>query len=350
MAAGDVVRTGDDPSTVAEVVHRNGAVTRLDRSSEIAVDRVEADGRARIVVNLGPGRTWHHTGPVDDPTLYEVRAPGVVVTARSARFALVCSPLGTTDVTAVDGHVVVRGVAGGSVVLSNGQTAGVDAAGVLADVVPSDAGDPWVALNLSLDAGPVVAETTKAAAAERASRWKGRVAMGLAAAAFVGIVGFTFVTADQASTDSRRSTAIPAGAAAAMIRAAQDRHVAPEEEEAPTTTAPAAPAAAVEAPVAPARPVGQAAGTSCRQSGRTIVYSGTVANVSSASSGFVVEAFFVDRSGARFDSAAATVLDVAPGASSRWEVRVPAPGDLRNSGASCELGAVRALASPSAVR
>ena len=335
LAAGDVVRTADDPSTLAEVVHRNGAVTRLDRRSEVTVDRVESDGRPRIVLSLGPGRTWHHTGPLDDPTLYEVRCPGAVLTARYARFALFCGDDGTTSVLAVEGNVVVRGTVSGSVALGDGQSAEVDAAGVVAGVGTGSIDDRWVALNLALD-NPAISTTTGVVEIASRPAWVGRVGMGLAMALFVGIVGFTFVTADKGAGGERRAGLIPAGAGAAMIRAAQDRNVAPEPEPTTTTTT-AAPAPA---------PSANAVATSCRQSGRTIVYAGTVANVGPVASSFVVDAYFVHR-GARFDSASATVGVLAPGASARWEVRVAAPGDLRNSGASCELAGVRPLASPS---
>jgi FecR protein len=344
LASGDVVRTADDPSTVAEVVHRNGAVTRLDRRSEVTVDRIESNGRPRIVVSLGPGRTWHHTGPLDDPTLYEVRCPGAVLTARCARFALFCRDDGATSVLAVEGNVVVRGTVSGSVALGDGQSAEVDAAGVVTGVGTGEIDDRWVALNVGLDTpafstGPVPVEKETARPA-----WVGRAGVGLAAALFMAIVGYTFVTADQANTGDRRAGPISAGAGAAMIRATQDRNVAPEVE--PTTTALAAvPVAPVVAPA----PSAHAVATSCRQTGRTIVYSGTVTNVGQAASPFVVDAYFVHR-GARFDAGTTTVGVLSPGASTRWEVRVAAPGDLRNSGASCELAGVRPLASPSAIQ
>src|SRR5688500_9270096 len=212
LAAGDVVRTSEDHSTLAEVVHRNGAVTRLDRMSEITVDRTEANGRARIVVVLGPGRTWHATGPLDDPTLYEVRCPSAVLTARFARFALDCQEDGTTLVTTVEGNVVVRGMVGGSVALGDGQTASVDSAGVVAGVGTAEPGDHWVLMNLALDAGeqppafsttPGVVEkaeepTTDVSAPDRPA-WVGRLVTGGAVVLFVAVLAFTFVTADDAT-------------------------------------------------------------------------------------------------------------------------------------------------------
>ena len=366
LAAGDVVRTSEDPATLAEVVHRNGAVTRLDRLSEISVDRVEDDGRARIVVALGPGRTWHATGPLEDPTLYEVRCPSAVLTARFARFALDCHEDGTTLVTTVEGNVVVRGTVGGSVALSEGQTASVDGAGVVTGIADAHPDDHWVETNLAIDAGeqPPLAISTAPAAVDIAEdapvqhrpAWVGRAAMGAAVAVFAAVLAFTFVTADNA-TPSKAGQTLPPGAAAAMIRATQDRNVAPDPptttvaETPPPVPANPEPGPAPPAPAAIEPPKATATGTSCRQSGRTIVYSGTVTNVSQATSSFAVETYFTNRAGARFDTATATVDDLAPGRTARWEVRVTAPGDLRNTG-SCEIAGVRPLspAGPPAAR
>ncbi|MDQ1445691.1 MAG: hypothetical protein QOI20_2155 [Acidimicrobiaceae bacterium] len=383
LAPGDVVRTDDDASTVAEVVHRNGAVTRLDRESEIGVDREDADGRSRIVVNLGPGRTWHRTGPIEDPSLYEVRCPGAVLTARFATFALACGDDGWTVVTAVEGNVVVRGATSGSVALGDGQRAEVGADGIVAGVAeaPDAALDPWVVLNQSLDTGgplpprpsplsaPAPAPTeppadfsTAPAAVEKRERgrWGARVAVVAAVVAFATVLVFTFVNAEDVSREATRAADDPAVAplpagAAAMIRAAQDRLVAPETtvpEPAPAetrdqlapppvlrTTTTAGRAASGAAATATAT----ATGTTCRQAGRTIVYTGTLTNQSSVTASFAVDAVFFTDARTRFGSGTAKVSSVGPKRSAHWEVRVAAPRDLRNTGASCEVAAVRAL-------
>jgi hypothetical protein len=382
LGRGDVVRTADDPSLLAEVVHRNGALTRLDRVSEITVDREDTDGRARIVVTLGPGRTWHHTGPLGDPTLYEVRCPNAVLTARFAAFSLLSRPDGSTEVTAVEGNVVVRGTVGGSVALGDGQRADVAPDGVVTRTldVPDCAGDPWVSMNRTLDEQGGLPETPVETPAgvpvepmpvlevddveldtSPLPRWLGRSVGFGALAVFLAVLVVAFITAEHGdreatkveqaskpSTTPARSVntappvaALPAGAAA-MIRAAQDRTVAPDETTT-TTAAPPAPAAPVVVPPPAELPRANATGTSCRRSGRSIVYSGTLTNVSSVASSFTVDTVFVTASGVTFTAATVTVAEVAPHRSAPWEVRVSLPSTVSTSGASCDVSSVRAV-------
>ncbi|HEV7887260.1 MAG TPA: hypothetical protein VGO92_06850, partial [Acidimicrobiales bacterium] len=275
LAAGDVVRTDEDDASVAEIAHRNGAVTRLDRSSEAVVDRNDEGDRPRIVVTLGPGRSWHHTGPLDDPAMYEARCPAAVATARQAVFTVTCSKDGSAHIAAVRGNVVVRGSRVGSIALSDGQEALVTADGSVEGPMAASFDQVWVTLNTVLDDEPAPADEVpeaeaeaepELAAASAASssipRWVGRAAAVAAAAGFVALLATTFLSAQNGDSAGERAAVrtkqtpssvpvaimpppvapLPAGAAA-MIRAAQDRRVAPETTttEARTTTTTAAP-------------------------------------------------------------------------------------------------------------
>jgi hypothetical protein len=372
LAPGDVVRTADDAGTLAEVVHRNGAVTRLDRVSEIAVDREDDDDRPRIVVTLGPGRTWHHTGPIEDSTLYEVRCPNAVVTARFATFSLVCLPDGATEVTAVEGDVVVMGSVSGSVAVAEGHRATVDAAGMVqASAIAADvADDPWIKLNRALDATgappPLPAPTPAPHPPAPPStgtvpvevplseptgmpRWVGRALGAGVAAAFVALLAVTFVTADRNDDPST----VAAGGAPTTTA----------PEPAPTTTAvpPAPPttAAPIPAPTTTAKPAttpttGAGAGakvaeqpkatakeTSCRRLGDSIVLEGTVTNTTNTASDFIVDAEFLRSDGSRFASGSATVTDLGGHQTKTWRVTVQTPSDFKSAGAQCEATGVR---------
>jgi hypothetical protein len=391
LAAGDVVRTDPSDPSVAEVVHHSGAVTRLDPGSEAVVDRAELDGRPRIIVTLGPGRTWHHTGPFEDPTIYEARGATAVATARFATFSVTCRRDGSVDVAAVRGNVVVRGINAGSVALSDGQTVRVEADGRAGTVEPApdlDA-DPWVELNLALDDAPAdVPEPAPAPAPEAdrveaqadadeqieppapLPRWAGRTLAVGAAAGFIALLAVTFTSAQKGDDAAARIAsdgeapavvavrpvtspvaALPAGAAA-MVRAAQDRSVAPEtvlpppiaptkvrvrapEPIAPEPAEPPAPTTTTApAPVATAT----ATGSNCARRNGVVVYSGTLTNTSPMASGFVVDAVFLTASGSRAASGHATVSNVAPGRRASWSITVSG-----SSVRSCEVAGVRAV-------
>jgi hypothetical protein len=387
LAAGDVVRTDPSDPSVAEVVHHSGAVTRLDPGSEAVVDRAELDGRPRIIVTLGTGRTWHHTGPFEDPTIYEARCATAVVTARFATFSVICRRDGSVDVAAVRGNVVVRGINAGSVALSDGQTVRVGADGRAAGVEPAadlDA-DPWVELNLALDHAPAhIAAPPPLPVPEAQAdvnvdvdeqieppaplpRWAGRTLAVGAAAGFIALLAVTFTSAQKGDDAAARVAsdgetaavvavrpvsspvaALPAGAAA-MVRAAQDRSVAPEAVS-PPTTAPAKVRLRAPEPVAPEPPApttttapapvaaATATGTNCARRNGMVVYSGTLTNTSSVASGFVVDAAFLNASGTRVASGHATVSNVAPGRRASWSITVSG-----SSVRSCEVAGVRAV-------
>jgi hypothetical protein len=415
VAAGDVVRTTADPGSIAEVVHRNGAVTRLDASSEAVVDLLDREDRPRIILTLGEGRTWHHTGVLDDATIYEARCPSGIATARWAVFTVDCKADGSVDIAAVRGNVVVRGQASGSVALSDRQWVRIAPDGTLGPVAPAAQldDDEWVAVNTLLDRGPrpsvqavpepgaevdtadsvadadpvanadpvaqagpvaqadpvVVADPEPVAAAAPAPaartfpRWASWTAGIAASLAFILLLAATFVAAQDGDRAAGHATAsakqtdadvvltppvapLPAGAAA-LIRAAQDRRVAPETTT-PTTAEPeppavirfgprpeAAPSTTVPAPV----PTAQATATSCARQGSSLVLSGVIANTGPVASRFAVDTVFRNGSGTRFASATATVASLAPHRSASWSVAVAAPRST--AGMSCDVAGVR---------
>lgn len=375
LAAGAVVRTDADTSSVAEIVHRNGAVTRLDSGSELVVDRVETDGRPRVVVTLGPGRSWHHTGPLDDPSMYEARCPAAILTARAAVFSVSCRPDGSVDVAAVRGNVVVRGLASGSVALGEGQSVTVSGTGVLGEASGFDV-DDWMRVNHLLDQPESDAEPEaegQAEAEDRAEdavatnplplpRWVGRALAAVAVVAFSGLLAVTFTSADHGApttpTADREDpvavrsitgpvSPLPAGAAA-MIRAAQDRRVAPEPKPVPEKPAPRKftpkaptfiPVPAVELP-APAPPPATATATptSCARRNGVIVFSGRVKNTSQVASRFAVDTVFKTSGGQVFASkTATTTAALAPGESRSWSVSVSSS----SAASACDIAGVR---------
>jgi hypothetical protein len=407
LTPGDVVQTDDASESIAEVLHRNGAVTRLDRLSEMVIDRTEVAERPRVVISVGPGRTWHHSGPLDDPTLYEVRSPAATATARFAVFSMTVHPDGTVDIAAVRGHVIARGATEGSVVVSDGQQARISADGRVHDVGAADLDDPWIDLNRSLDdaidldhlddlltppAEPEPEPEPERPQAPRPEpvadeltsplpRWLSRTLGVGAVTGFVALLAVTFITAqngdrtavqtgdspsDPAATSiqvvSPSAGPLPAGAAA-LIRAAQDRSVAPETKPVPTTTTttirmrapepsivskpvatvPAAPnpAPTTTTTAAPVVPTATASGTQCAVRNSMLVFTGTVRNTSTVTSGFAIDTVFTNASGARFASATAKVTSLAPQHTATWQVQVAAPANKR--GATCDVAGVRPL-------
>jgi hypothetical protein len=403
LAAGDVVRTEADRDSIAEVVHRNGAVTRLDASSEAVVDLLDSEDRPRIIVTLGEGRTWHHTGALDDHAIYEARCPSGIATARWAVFTVECRSDGSVDIAAIRGNVVVRGQASGSVALSDRQWVRIHPDGTLGPVAPAAQldDDDWVAVNTLLDRGPrplpAVADAPKPAPVAPADsvdepvleqepesetepvpvapagparafpRWASWTAGIAAALAFILLLAATFVAAENGDRAAGHTTAsasakeadanvvltppvapLPAGAAA-LIRAAQDRRVAPETTT-PTTAEPerptvirfgprpeAAPTTTVPAPVATAK----ATARNCARQGSSLVLSGVVTNTGPVASRFAVDAVFRTGAGTRFASGTAAVTTLAPHRSASWSVAVAAPRST--AGMSCDVAGVRAV-------
>jgi hypothetical protein len=406
VGAGQRVQTPVDADTLAELTHRNGAVTRLDRDTEVVVHKAD-DDRPRVLVALGPGRTWHHTGPFDDPALYEARTPGATITGRGAVFVVTCDRTGATSVRVVDGTVVVRGTASGSVVASDGLTVEVTPGGLAGPSSPMAAPPDlaaWIAINRLVDGDDVAdhadladgaidpdgnraeAEATHPPTveqeAERNNRpmpsWVAWTAGISAAAGFIALLALTFVTAregDRAAARTEADTALlrvgpegryvalsaaqppavaalPAGAFA-IIRAAQDRRVAPEtstdttSSTSPSTTTTtidltrvrsAAPAPSVVfTPV----PTAAATGTACTQKSGVITYSGSLTNTGTTASSFMVSAAFTTRTGVPFATGSAKVGPVDPGQTTSWSMNVPSGTDLRGTGASCDVSEVR---------
>ncbi|HZQ28467.1 MAG TPA: hypothetical protein VFA94_12280 [Acidimicrobiales bacterium] len=346
MAPGERVATPVDGDTLAELTHRNGAVTRLDRATEVVVhEPTDEDGRLRVVVALGPGRTWHHTGPFDDPALYEARTPSGTVTARGAVFVVTCGTDGSSHVRVVRGTAVVRGALSGSVVVLDGQAVDIAAIGMLGVVRPEPVTGElaeWIQLNALIESGeaaadadPAPIDTSGAGAAppRPLPRWVVRAAGIGVALAFVALLAITFLAARN-SDHTAAKTALPAPAPSTTT-------LAPPAPAAPPTTTMAPPTTTLATATTLAPPTATATGTACTQKGGTITYSGTLVNTGGRTSGFVVTARFTTGKGERFATGSATVAPVAPGRSASWSVAVASSTDLRGSGASCDVAGVR---------
>jgi hypothetical protein len=367
LARGDRVRTAPGVPTLAELAHVTGAVTRLDQDSEAVVDRAESDGETRAVVRLGPGRSWHRTGP----ELYEADWGTARATARDAAFVVTVDGAGAATVMVVEGTAVVQGAASGSTVVFEGQAADVSTAGQVGPALPhlphADLAQ-WIAVNRAVehgtapahdpapDSGPGPAPDDQVEPAPYAParplppwvRWAGGATV---AAAFAGVLVATYVNAQRAERVASRpplssptTEAVPGplpNGGYAMMRAAQDRHVAPEPPASATTPPPSTTPAptTVVAPAAPA--AARTTPTACTQRGSTVTLSGTLTNTGGTPSAFSVMALFTNGRGQRFATASTRVGPVAPGRTASWSVSVTAPGDLRGSGATCNVGEVR---------
>jgi hypothetical protein len=173
MLAAKALHEGDDvlvgTETVAELFHFDGSTTRLDTGATAALERIaEADGRPHLVLRLGVGNSWHRTATSRSRGgQYEARTPAAAALARSAVFVIRSRPDGSAWFAALDGTVVVRGTAGGTVVLRAGEEVTAAADGTVGDVAePGREGlahDDWVAVNGLLDeeeaaAAPVAPE------------------------------------------------------------------------------------------------------------------------------------------------------------------------------------------------
>jgi hypothetical protein len=362
VAPGEPVITPSDADTLAELTHRNGAVTRLDRSTEAVVHEAPEDEGPRVIVALGPGRTWHHTGPFDHPALYEAHTPSGTVTAHGAVFVVTCAADGSAHVRVVRGTAVVRGSMSGSVVVLDGQVVDLAAMGLVGavrsepatgemaewieinehvgDIDPqagADADPDAVALAGSApalapaaaieepagDPGPDPTENAAVIALRPRRRWLGRTLGAAALVAFAALLTVTFL----AARNGDRS----AGPAATTVPTTPPTTT-------PTTTSTTS---ASSSTTATGAAKATATGTACTQKGSTITYSGTLNNTGGRTSSFVVSATFTTGKGVRFATGSTTVSPVAPGKTASWSMVVTSSTDLRGTGASCDVSGVR---------
>jgi hypothetical protein len=287
LGVGEDVRAPSD--AVAEIAHFDGSLTRLDPGAAASVAEVDAD---RVVVRLGPGRSWHRAARCE----YQAHVPSAIAVSRGAAFTADCDPSAACTFHSVDGTVIVRGAAGATVALGAGESVRVTANGQLEAV--REAAHP---LDHYSDVD-VEAEAGTPPGHER--RWRGGlVALGaLALALLTLVVGRSGRPPSGAGrrTEPVALLAPPAvdspAFAAARVAAAEhiddlapwpNRRAAAETDTAPSTTSPA-----------PAPADYDVAARSCRRlSADEIRYVALLTNTGGSSGAFVAHVTFTDAAG-----------------------------------------------------
>ena len=388
MATANALHEGDDvvagSDAVAEIEHFDGSLTRLDTGATAALQRIaDADGQPHLVLHLGPGARWHRTPPTRTRGgQYEAQAPAASALARAASFVVRTEEDGGAWFAALAGTLVIRGRAGGMVVLRAGETVTAASDGTLGHVAePGTAAlaeDDWVAVNAVLDGDlsdleAALAEAPVEALAsmipdvdtdpsaepdefdpDREHPWRVGVAAGIALALAVAsvIIGRAGTpTPDERSEQAGRDPRIAVPGPPAFSTPAfttpdntrplpEARALPPEDLVAPPP--PVEPAAATESPIPTPAPVAQPAtvtGTSCtRARGGVVVYTGVLRNRATTEGTYHVHVRFVTAKGATVATASTTVADVAPDASKRF--RATSPANVGSTATACEVDSV----------
>lgn len=349
---GDDVVAGSD--AVAELEHFDGSLTRLDAGATAALQRIaDPTGQAHVILDLGPGASWHRTSPTRmRGGQYEARTPVASALARAAVFVVRRDEDGGSWFAVLGGTVVVRGHAGGMVVLRTGETVCAAADGSLGVVVDPGvddlARDEWVAVNQLLDADAAVMEDLvrdefpedePEAVADvvedegREHPWRVGVAAGLALglAVFSVVIGRGGTKQPAEPTESDPAIAVPGPPAFATPAVT-----------APTVTDNVAPAPVAERTAAPATaaPIAQVTSKSCtRSQGGVVVYSGSLHNHAAATAAFRVHVSFITAKGDVVTSTTATVADVPADGTVAFKASAPAG----STAAACEVTRVEAI-------
>jgi hypothetical protein len=357
LHAGDELPTASE--TVAEVEHFDGSLTRLDAGAVARLGRLaDPDGRPHVVITLGPGDSWHRTsGESSRHGQYEAHTPSAVAMARDAVFVVRTADDGAAWFAALHGAVVVRGHAGGTVVLHAGEAVTASVSGAMGDVarvgLDGLADDDWVAVNDALDAAPAVddddheadaitpkTEPTAGAPApvgtveaepdaDRDHPWR----VGVASVLAIGLGIFSVIIGRSAVTPPDRDDSGPAAVVPGPPAFAGPA-VATPGTDAPTST---------DTEVADTRTTAVPArydvdGRSCSRRAGAVHYTGTVRNDDAVARDYTVEVRFVDRSDTTVATATTTVNGVPAGATRSFHVTGTGAG-LRLA-TDCEVGTV----------
>lgn len=347
LHAGDDLPAASD--AVAEVEHFDGSLTRLDAGAVAQLGRLaDPDGRPHVVITLGVGDSWHRTtGESSRHGQYEAHTAAAVAMARSATFVVCSREDGTARFAALAGTVVVRGHAGGTVVLHAGEAVTATAGGAMGDVdrVGLDrlAQDEWVAVNGVLDTTPVTdvdsesepdgdgaevepVPTTDAEppSTDRDHPWR----VGVVAVVVIGLGIFSVIIGRSASTprdsepDRSPGLAVPG----------------PPAYSSPALTTP------TTAPSIPpkAEPAAQydVTGRTCSRRAGGVHYTGTIRNDDAVTRDYTVQVRFVDKAGAAVATASSAVAGVPAGAARPFHVTGTGAG-IRLA-TDCEVGTVEA--------
>ncbi len=159
--AADRLRTGDtvqtDPAGQAEVRWFKGSVTRLDVNTRFTLgDLIDKPGRRVATGKLHVGRVWNRVAKLTTKQdRFEIGSPHAIAAVRGTAFIVDCRHLPTCYFTVIDGFVLVTTSDGKSVLLTAGQSVGVDGAGHLLGVRDVSGSqllrDPWIRANLVRD-------------------------------------------------------------------------------------------------------------------------------------------------------------------------------------------------------
>ena len=354
MAGPRALHEGDDvlagSESVAELEHFDGSSTRLDTNATAALDRIaDPDGRPHLVLRLGPGNSFHRTAPDRSRRgQYEARTPSAVALARNTTFVARCDVDGASHFTVLTGTVVVRGHAGGTVVLRAGEAVAVAADGSVGQVRTLDeavlAEDEWIAVNACLDAeaapAPVVEpdpalepepEPVPTAVPDDRSLfipepddrpWK----VGVAAAVAISIGIFSVVIGRAGSATPVDSAAGPDIAVPGPPTFSTPAFTAPagQATPAPEATAPPTTAASTPAATTAATAVAfEAISRSCTRGGTNVItFTGSLRNRSSAPHTYSVRVRFSGPGNATV-TRVTTRVEVAAGASKTFRVSTP---------------------------
>ena len=366
MLAAKALHEGDDvlvgTETVAELFHFDGSTTRLDTGATAALERIaDADGRPHVVLRLGSGNSWHRTAATRSRgTQYEARTASASAASRNGVFVVRCRPDGTAWFASLDGTVIVRGAAGGTVVLRAGEEVTATAEGTLDEVSEPGpdglAANDWVAVNDLLDheedaAAP--AEPGEAPGVEAAPQpvgddefdefdefvdddhpWR----VGVAAVVAISIAIFSVVIGRAGTATPIDPEQDPAIAVPGPPAFASPAFPARNEPTSPSTAAPAhtevpagtASTAAAESPTSdtPSARSYDLKGRSCSRGGtNVIVYQGTLHNHLSVPQTYTVHVQFSDSRGTVVARASDTVTVAAGGTASVRAATAP----LRNA-------------------
>jgi hypothetical protein len=271
--------------------------------------------------------------------------------ARRGVFVVRCREDGSAWFAALAGTVVVRALAGGTVVLQAGEALATSPSGALGEVERAGlhrlADDDWIALNLALDVPAVTAAEDEGSQAPEVPVGPGPIddpvaisspspapvdipsegdhpwRVGIAALLAVGLGIFSVVIGRSAATDDPP----------------------PDDERSPAVAVPGPPsfaAPAVTTPptptTAPPAPRYDVDGRTCSRRAGRVHYTGTIRNDDAVARAYTVEVRFLDRSGNAVATASTAVAAVPAGATRSFHLTGTGAG-LRTA-TDCEVGTV----------
>ena len=157
-----MVRTDD--TGYAEVIYRDGSLTRLDIDTQFEVlELVDDAGNSATRTSMEIGRTWHRVESLGEDESFSVETSQATATVRGTAFAIDCPTTEECSFLVVEG-VVELTLADGSVVIVVGPATVQVVDGVAGPVVTVTGAqvlaDPWLADNVTRDTAAGFADLT----------------------------------------------------------------------------------------------------------------------------------------------------------------------------------------------